>query len=486
MKIQKAWGLWLAAAGLLGAGTAQAQYEAGGSSAAASAVEEGGDASTVNLGERPLVDGSYGALLGQFKMTESDPALDKKFGGAGLLGYRAGTYGIEAGFGYVKDHGVDLQQFMFNGLLYPFKSVPMLYGLAGVGALRYAKYPIERSANPIAGGDDFVTVAVQGGVGYLFPLSWGNYEYALRAEALYRVDDRFLERESDFEEDIRAPGTFKHVLLNFGLQLPFRKLAPPPPPPPPVEVVAPLSVCSDSQDNDGDGLIDFPGDNGCSSAEDNDESDPPVCSDGKDNDGDGLIDFPADKGCTAADDNDEVNPCKTPAPGEAISLKGCGIGDVIVLRGVNFEFDKARLTANAKTILDNVASELAAYPDIEVELSGHTDAKGSDEYNQALSDKRAAAVKRYLVGKDTAESRMTTVGAGESQPVADNETDEGRELNRRVELKVTQGVAPGGPEVVTESASPVEAPAADAVPADPAATDGASAEPLAAEAAPAL
>ncbi|MGQ0620374.1 MAG: OmpA family protein [Panacagrimonas sp.] len=250
---------------------------------------------------------------------------------------------------------------------------------------------------------------------------------------------------------------------------------PPPPPAEPVAVVPPPAVCSDTLDNDGDGLIDFPADPGCTAADDGDETDPPQCSDGKDNDGDGLIDFPADKGCTAADDNDEVDPCKTPAAGERISLKGCGTGDIIVLRGVNFEFDKARLTVNAKTILDNVGEELTAYPEIEVELGGHTDGKGSDEYNQRLSDKRAASVKTYLVGKDIAESRMSTVGYGESQPVADNETDEGRELNRRVELKVTKGVAAGGPALVTQTAGEPavvsDAPAGDAGAAVPAAAD---------------
>jgi outer membrane protein OmpA-like peptidoglycan-associated protein len=104
---------------------------------------------------------------------------------------------------------------------------------------------------------------------------------------------------------------------------------------------------------------------------------------------------------------------------------------------VNFDFDKSTLTANAKTILDNVAEELAAYPAIKVEVGGHTDAKGSDEYNQSLSERRAASVMKYLASKDVASDRMTSAGYGESKPVADNETDEGRELNRRVELRIT-------------------------------------------------
>lgn len=190
--------------------------------------------------------------------------------------------------------------------------------------------------------------------------------------------------------------------------------APPAPPAPAVPaMVKPVMVCSDGQDNDGDGKIDFPGDPGCESAEDDNETDPPPPP-------------PA---------------CKTPAPGERISLGGCGSGDVIVLRGVNFEFDRANLTVNARTILDDVAAELHKYPDIAVEISGHTDAKGSDSYNQNLSDDRAHSVVGYLEAKGIDASRMSSVGLGESKPVADNETDEGRELNRRVELRVTSGVA---------------------------------------------
>lgn len=134
-------------------------------------------------------------------------------------------------------------------------------------------------------------------------------------------------------------------------------------------------------------------------------------------------------------------PCKTPEPGEKVSLKGCGTGDVLVLRGVTFEFNKATLTSNAKTLLDDVVSELERYQDIRIEVGGHTDAEGSDDYNQRLSEQRAAAVVSYLESRGIAADRMTRVGYGETQPVADHESDEGRERNRRVELKITAGTA---------------------------------------------
>jgi len=161
-------------------------------------------------------------------------------------------------------------------------------------------------------------------------------------------------------------------------------------------------------------------------------------------------------------------PCELPGPGQPMTLEGCKAGDVIVLRGVNFEFDKSKLTVNAKTLLDMVADALLARTDIKVEIDGHTDAKGSDAYNQKLSERRAQSVKDYLGSRGVDLTRMTTVGFGESKPITTNETDEGREINRRVELKVVEinGAAvvtyaptpEGGTEV--QIAEPAPAPAA--------------------------
>jgi len=164
-------------------------------------------------------------------------------------------------------------------------------------------------------------------------------------------------------------------------------------------------------------------------------------------------------------------PCQPPAPGQAISLEGCKTGDTIVLRGVNFEFNKATLTVNAKTLLNDVSDALLTRKDIKVEIDGHTDGKGSAPYNLKLSERRAESVKQYLVGRGVDADRMSTKGFGKTMPVADNNTDEGRELNRRVELKVTESGA--------ESAAPV----ADSTPAAPAA-DAASPPPADSSATP--
>jgi OOP family OmpA-OmpF porin len=106
----------------------------------------------------------------------------------------------------------------------------------------------------------------------------------------------------------------------------------------------------------------------------------------------------------------------------------------LVLEGINFEYDSAKLTPEANTILDKVATSLHDWPAVRVEIGGHTDARGSDSYNQRLSDARAKSVMAYLVAKGIDASRLTSKGYGEKKPIADNGTDEGRAKNRRVEL----------------------------------------------------
>ena len=107
----------------------------------------------------------------------------------------------------------------------------------------------------------------------------------------------------------------------------------------------------------------------------------------------------------------------------------------IVLRGITFDFDKSDIRPESRPVLDAAVQSLRDNPNIRVSIEGHTDAIGSEKYNQALSVRRAQAVFRYLVNHGITPDRMEVVGYGESRPVADNDTDSGRAQNRRVELR---------------------------------------------------
>jgi OOP family OmpA-OmpF porin len=108
----------------------------------------------------------------------------------------------------------------------------------------------------------------------------------------------------------------------------------------------------------------------------------------------------------------------------------------IVLRGVNFDFDKATIRPDAKVILDEAAAILKRNPDVHVNVDGYTDSIGTKEYNQKLSERRAASVADYLSQQGVSRSNLTPRGFGEDNPVDSNKTKEGRAKNRRVELLV--------------------------------------------------
>ncbi|QEC66121.1 OmpA family protein [Panacibacter ginsenosidivorans] len=121
-----------------------------------------------------------------------------------------------------------------------------------------------------------------------------------------------------------------------------------------------------------------------------------------------------------------------------IYLAPIEIGQVVRLNNVFFDFDKYNLRPESYTELDRVVKLLTENPAIEIELSAHTDSKGSDDYNITLSTNRAKSVTDYIISKGIAASRITSQGYGETRPVATNETDEGRQLNRRVEFKIVK------------------------------------------------
>jgi OOP family OmpA-OmpF porin len=132
----------------------------------------------------------------------------------------------------------------------------------------------------------------------------------------------------------------------------------------------------------------------------------------------------------------ERDKCPNTRPGAVVDLDGCEVEAVIELEGVYFDFDKATIKPEGMAVLDQAAALLQKHERVVVEVAGHTDSVGSDAYNQGLSERRANAVKDYLTSKGVTATRLTARGYGEAQPVASNDTDEGRAENRRVELIV--------------------------------------------------
>ena len=173
---------------------------------------------------------------------------------------------------------------------------------------------------------------------------------------------------------------------------------------------------------------------------------------------------------------DQFDKCPGTPTGMPVDGVGCGLAQVITLTGVNFEFDKASLTPDSRKILEDVAQKVKHFSSVPMELEGHTDSKGSDAYNDKLSQLRAESVRNFLIEQGVSGDRLTAKGMGEKHPVADNDTDAGRALNRRVELHIAGQEAPpsvpvdasGAP---TDSAAPAEAAPAPAEPAEPASID---------------
>jgi outer membrane protein OmpA-like peptidoglycan-associated protein len=124
-------------------------------------------------------------------------------------------------------------------------------------------------------------------------------------------------------------------------------------------------------------------------------------------------------------------------PGAEVERVGEGIKVTLKENMVNFAFDSSDLQPLAKSNLDKLAQILINNPDTNINIYGHTDSKGTVQYNQGLSERRAASVKTYLVSKGVVASRMFTMGMGPSEPIATNETEAGRAQNRRVEFAIT-------------------------------------------------
>ena len=133
---------------------------------------------------------------------------------------------------------------------------------------------------------------------------------------------------------------------------------------------------------------------------------------------------------------DALDKCPGTARGLRVDATGCVITQTIVLRAVNFVYNSDALTEPSKATLNDVYAALSSQPDLKLEIGGHTDSKGADGYNLALSQRRANAVRAYLISKGGKPDNITAKGYGETRPISSNDSPEGRADNRRVEFRL--------------------------------------------------
>lgn len=207
------------------------------------------------------------------------------------------------------------------------------------------------------------------------------------------------------------------------------------------------SGCPLPQDDDGDGVTNDV--DKCPGTPPGAKVDASGCE--LDSDGDGVgdsrdqcPDTPAgakvdDKGCELDSDADGVvdsqDKCPDTPKGDRVDAVGCSFKDEIRLPGVVFETNSAELKPESIPVLHGAVATLKRYPELGIEVAGHTDSRGSDAYNLDLSARRAATVLKFLQDGGVT-NKVTSRGYGERQPIASNNTEDGRQQNRRVVLRV--------------------------------------------------
>jgi outer membrane protein OmpA-like peptidoglycan-associated protein len=158
-----------------------------------------------------------------------------------------------------------------------------------------------------------------------------------------------------------------------------------------------------------------------------------------DEDDDGVFDRRDRCPDTPANTPVEHHGCPLPQYPASVKPVEPPVSEVITLNGnVLFAYNRSELMPEARSQLDSLMAKLQNADVASIKVIGHTDSQGSDAYNQKLSERRASSVAAYLLSQGVAPNKLTSEGRGESQPVADNDTEEGRAQNRRVELHINR------------------------------------------------
>lgn len=241
---------------------------------------------------------------------------------------------------------------------------------------------VQNERSPGSNATDFMAQAGVGMFVNLWESADGSSTFALRPDLKARWDEA------------GSAGTLRDYIGTLGFQFSFgapaKRAEPAPTPPPPAPAAAPPP--------------------------------PPPPPAPVDTDGDGVT--------------DNLDRCPGTPRGVAVDAYGCPRQGSITLEGVSFEHNSAQLTTASREVLDGIAADLKKYPRLRIELQGHTDSSGSDQYNLNLSQQRAESVYAHLLRAGVPVQQLTAKGYGELEPIADNTTAEGRAANRRVVMRV--------------------------------------------------
>jgi OmpA-OmpF porin, OOP family len=305
----------------------------------------------------------------------------------------------ESGSGEYKQRGL-----IVDGLYFFDRTAGMqTYGVIGAGFMK-TDTGVSDSSNPL----------VNVGVGLMKDMTEKGMK--IRADIRYRLD---MDDESVATED-----KFSDMMLNVGLVIPFGDEKKP-------QATPVAAVVAKNTDSDKDGVLDANDyclntaagvkvdDKGCEIPK---KVEAPVVTKPMDSDNDGIA--------------DNLDECPNSASGVRVDSKGCELQSSFVLKGVNFITGSNVLTPESRNVLNDVAATLIKNSDVKVEVAGYTDNVGRADANQRLSLKRAESVKAYLVSAGVKAEQMTAKGFGDSNPIADNSSTDGRAQNRRVELHV--------------------------------------------------
>jgi OOP family OmpA-OmpF porin len=378
---------------------------------------------------------------------------------------------FKTGSGKFEQYGLGL-----DALYFPDRSSRIApYGLLGLGALR-TKVPGNRSTGPIA----------EIGIGFMS--RFVDTDLMLRLEARYRYNDD--------DKSIPTEDNFSDWILGLGLAIPFGGNPAPIAPSdddndginndadscPDTVRGAAVDARGCELDSDNDGVKDSADScpdttqgatvdaRGCELDGDNDNDgvknsvddcpntvqgatvDARGCEPDSDNDGvkdstdscpDTVQDATVDaRGCELDSDSDGIkdsaDDCPDTMQGTKVDNRGCELKEVIVLKGVTFANNSAELTGSSTAVLDDVATTLLRYSELKVEVAGYTDDRGEVTYNVGLSQKRADAVRDYLITHGVSANKLNAKGYGPENPIADNTSKDGRAANRRVELHILE------------------------------------------------